>query len=297
MDSENYYKVTFNGELIFGADRDQVKANLARLFKSSEATIEKLFNGRTMTIKKNISKQQATNYQQAMEKAGAVAQVSNVESQPDIKAKPIAEPMGTEESPASGMVNSNIKYYTALPITNNLIEAKLAPPPVIVIDDDDDENYAAPPSAAVTDAAGRLGIPPAMQWAMREVGARMSKPKRPTTKPTPNTDYLDLSPPKTDVGQAKRVIEAVNPDISHLEMANTGTRLSQAAVKEDIEAPDTSYLNVAAVGDDMGQAKHEKELKSPDISQLSLDESDGNIEQLKHAKEVINPDISHLALE
>ena len=292
MVSENHYKITFNGDLVAGAALAEVKANLTRLFKSSDSTIEKLFSGRLMTIKNNISEQQALSYQRAMQKAGAVTQITSIEN------------IDTEQSSApitsTPMRNDGVNSYSAQPKKNNLVDHKLARPPVIYIKDDeedDEEDYAPPPPAAITNAAGRLGITPVDQWKMDEVGARISKPKKPTTSPTPNTDYLDLSPPKTEMGQTIRKIETINPDTSYLEVADTGVRLSERSVKEKCEAPDTSYLNVAAVGENMGQAKHVKELKTPDISQLSIDETEGNFKQLKHAKVAVNPDISHLDLE
>ena len=241
MKDDNRYKVTFMGQIVAGKNSEQVKQNLAQLFKSSADTIDKLFSGQSMIIKKDISETEAKTYQQAMHKAGAIAVITLL--------APVEE------------------NYDDLP---------------------------PPPPAEVTNAAGRLGIAPADQWKIDQVGVRISKPKKVRTRPTPMTDHLQLSPPKSEVGQAKRKLETVDPDISQLNLAETGSQLSNSGSKDKIDVPDVSHLDLAATGETIGQAKQIKEFIEPDISQYTIATVGTEIGQLKKQKKLLNPDISHL---
>jgi len=80
MNEENLYDVIFNGQIVSGESIDQVKENLARLFKANEATIEKLFSSKNIAIKKSITEQKANTYLQAMQNAGALAKLRLVEN-------------------------------------------------------------------------------------------------------------------------------------------------------------------------------------------------------------------------
>jgi len=88
MNEESHYKVTFSGHLVSGITPEQAKQNLAQLFKSSAAVIEKLFSGNNVSIKKNITKSQALTYQQAMHKAGAIANIEDMEQVESIELAP-----------------------------------------------------------------------------------------------------------------------------------------------------------------------------------------------------------------
>ncbi|RLA04868.1 MAG: hypothetical protein DRQ47_02565 [Gammaproteobacteria bacterium] len=258
MNEESGYKVTFNGQLASDMNIIEVKQNLSRLFNSSEETIDRMFSGHPMSIKKGLTKEKALSYQKAMLKAGAIA---------------------------------NLVDMTAIE------EIDLtAPPPISTEYDDDESALLPPPPAADTIAAGRLGIPPVNQWKIENVGVRMSKPKRNPIKPTISTDNIQLSPPKSEMGQAKHEKPVVNPDISHLDMDKSGARLSEKSAKESIPMPDVSHLDLAKAGEDMGQAIEMKELVEPDTSEYSLDDGQGNIKQLKHPVDLVNPDISNLNL-
>lgn len=232
MNKESDYKVTFSGHLVPEMNGDEVRRNLARLFKCSEQTIEKLFTGKTVTIKGGLTEQRALAYQQAMQKAGAIAHIK------------------------TPMVADDID--------------DLPPPPSAYYEDDEDD-LPPPPPAAVTNAAGRLGIAPSDQWKMEATGTRLSKPKRPSTKPKPETEHLQLSPPKTEVGQAKRKVEALNPDTSHLDVAEVGADMGQAKHKKDPVNPDISSITLDESTGNINQLKHEKELLNPDTSYLKLE--------------------------
>ncbi|WP_236178974.1 MULTISPECIES: DUF805 domain-containing protein [Pseudomonas] len=73
--SETRYKIVFGGALQPGVDITTAKLNLADLFKSDVAAIERLFNGRTVALKRDLSHSDAQTYLQALGKTGIDARI------------------------------------------------------------------------------------------------------------------------------------------------------------------------------------------------------------------------------
>jgi len=74
--NESLYEVAFSGQIQEGAELDAVKARIAKMFKANEATIEKLFSGKRIVIKKNLSAETADKYSMAFTKAGAICDLA-----------------------------------------------------------------------------------------------------------------------------------------------------------------------------------------------------------------------------
>lgn len=81
--AERRFDIIFDGSISEDCSVDEVKKNLQRLFKLDPATVEKLFSGSPVAIKKNLDRKEAQQYQSALTKAGAKIQlVLNRESDP-----------------------------------------------------------------------------------------------------------------------------------------------------------------------------------------------------------------------
>lgn len=80
--SENRFKIVFDGALLPGVDATTAKLNLAELFKSDVAAIERLFSGRTVALKRDLSQLDAQSYLQALTKTGIDARI---EAEPSIE--------------------------------------------------------------------------------------------------------------------------------------------------------------------------------------------------------------------
>lgn len=65
------YKIVFDGELMPEMTLESVKDNLARLFKSDLAKIESLFNGAQIALKRDLQADEADQYLNALQRAGA----------------------------------------------------------------------------------------------------------------------------------------------------------------------------------------------------------------------------------
>lgn len=79
--SDNRFKIVFDGALLPGVDLTTAKLNLAALYKSEVAAVERLFTGKTVTLKQGLSQVEAQTYLQALTKTGID---SRIESEPSI---------------------------------------------------------------------------------------------------------------------------------------------------------------------------------------------------------------------
>lgn len=80
--SENRFKIVFDGALLPGVDISTAKLNLAALFKSDITAIERLFSGRPVALKRDLSHADAQTYLQALKNTGIEARI---ESEPSIE--------------------------------------------------------------------------------------------------------------------------------------------------------------------------------------------------------------------
>jgi hypothetical protein len=72
---DQQYQVVFRGEIAPDTRIEEVKANLAKLFKTDDARIERLFSGKAMVLKKGICREDGERYRALLEKAGALCEV------------------------------------------------------------------------------------------------------------------------------------------------------------------------------------------------------------------------------
>ena len=80
--SDNRFKIVFDGALLPGIDLTTAKLNLAALYKSEVAAVERLFNGQAVTLKQGLSQTDAQTYLQALTKTGIEARI---EAEPSIE--------------------------------------------------------------------------------------------------------------------------------------------------------------------------------------------------------------------
>ena len=68
--SDSRFKIVFDGALRPGVESTTAKLNLAELFKSDVDAIEKLFTGRPVALKRDLSHSDAETYLTALHNAG-----------------------------------------------------------------------------------------------------------------------------------------------------------------------------------------------------------------------------------
>ncbi|MGY2189450.1 hypothetical protein D3C87_1168680 [compost metagenome] len=75
--SENRFKIVFDGTLLPGVDLSTAKLNLAALYKSEVAAVERLFSGQPVTLKRELSQADAQTYLQALKNTGIDARIES----------------------------------------------------------------------------------------------------------------------------------------------------------------------------------------------------------------------------
>lgn len=73
--SDSRFKIVFDGALLPGVESTTAKLNLAELFKSNVEAIEKLFTGRPVALKRDLSRPDAETYLTALTNAGVDARI------------------------------------------------------------------------------------------------------------------------------------------------------------------------------------------------------------------------------
>jgi uncharacterized membrane protein YhaH (DUF805 family) len=119
--SDTRYKIVFDGALQPGVDITTAKLNLANLFKSEVAAIERLFNGSVVAIKRDLSHSDAQTYLQALNKTGIDARIEN-ETPIELNladvhehAAPVAEPTSPYAPPRANVGESLPAFATLKP--------------------------------------------------------------------------------------------------------------------------------------------------------------------------------------
>ncbi|MFC1561239.1 hypothetical protein ACFL4V_02055 [Candidatus Latescibacterota bacterium] len=82
---ETSYSVIFRGEIAEGQDIEEVKKNLAELFKVKSEKIERLFSDKPAIIKKNVDHTTAMKYKSTLEKVGALCSIVPSPGETDVK--------------------------------------------------------------------------------------------------------------------------------------------------------------------------------------------------------------------
>ncbi len=102
--SENRFKIVFDGALLPGVEITTAKLNLADLFKSDVSAIERLFSGKPVALKRDLSHADAQTYLDALSRTGIDARIEVEQPSPTETLRPSADtapPSSDDESPYS----------------------------------------------------------------------------------------------------------------------------------------------------------------------------------------------------
>jgi uncharacterized membrane protein YhaH (DUF805 family) len=121
--SENRFKIVFDGTLLPGVDLANAKLNLAALYKCDVAAVERLFSGKPVALKRDLSQADAQAYLQALKNTGIDARI---ESEPSIElnlsevhdhapAANVAEPESPYAPPQASVGERLPEYATLKP--------------------------------------------------------------------------------------------------------------------------------------------------------------------------------------
>lgn len=262
--ADEKYDLVFRGELVPGAELDQVKQNLSRLFKMDAARIEMLFSGKAIVLKRGMDMDAAAKYRVAIKKAGA--RIDTVTSRPKASAPP-AKPGATPQNQQSGSAPTAPAAERSMPE-----QAPQAAPPLPEPERKSNDQQPQPREAVAATASafrlapagGDLLAPdekrrqPAVNidtsaYDLRPVGAiLLDDDERDSPAPRQvNTQGLNLAPVGADVlkPEERQPEQRVDLDLSQLSIAPPGERLVPPAPPPP-PAPNVS--NIKLVDQDKG---------------------------------------------
>lgn len=185
MSNENF-EVIFAGQIIPGADLEQVKARVAAIFKTDVAKIAHLFSGSAVVIKKGIDQQMAQKYQAAMKSAGAVCEIRDTTA---AVATAVAKPAPATPQPAA------VTRPAATPARKPL--ASNAPP--------------APQTAPLSVTADNIAD---MQASIAPVGSDLHQAKQDVKADIPDISGLTMAPAGSVLTTQKKATPPPDVDLS-----------------------------------------------------------------------------------
>jgi len=107
-----HFKIVFEGQLRTGVDLETARLNLAQLFKSDVSSMDRLFTGKPVTVKRGLTRDDAQRYLKALNDAGVEA---NIESEQPVSwkleeieqpaaSRPVFEPASSPYAPPKAPV-------------------------------------------------------------------------------------------------------------------------------------------------------------------------------------------------
>lgn len=86
--SNELFDIAFSGQISEGADLEQVKARIGKMFKADGAKLDQLFSGKRIVIKRGIDEATAQKFVSAFLNAGAVCEALSTSPAEDVSAAP-----------------------------------------------------------------------------------------------------------------------------------------------------------------------------------------------------------------
>ena len=200
--AEQLFEVAFSGKIADGANPDEVKARVGKIFNADAAMIAQLFSGKRVTIKKNIDKATALKYKTALNRAGAHCEVklmggapaaAPAQGAPQAKAQ-AAAPTASGKPAAGDSGPVSMEYETRY-------DGEVSPPPQtdplgITGDQIDDLSASlAPLGSELQDEYDTAQAPQidVNGLDVAPVGSELSSGKKQPDPPPPNTTGIELA--------------------------------------------------------------------------------------------------------
>ncbi len=188
--SQDTYEIAFRGQIADGADLQQVKANIAKMFKADDTKINQLFSGVRVVIKKNIDLQTAEKYQAAMNNAGAICELVNL-------------------ADGASAPETNNKVGVTAPEVTTTSSVKSA-----------STDHAAPPAPQTAPLAISGNEIADLDATLAPVGSDMQEIKEKEVPPLPDTTGLSMAPPGSVLTEHQEKKSQTLPDISGLSLVD-----------------------------------------------------------------------------
>ena len=201
--SDDLFEVAFSGQVSDGSDLDNVKARVGKMFNADERKLNKLFSGKRVVIKKNISKETADKYLKAFAQVGAVAEAKSIALV--VESSPVTATESIQESRSESAAIPQVK-----PTTPPVPEAQ---PPL-----PGETDFTVPPK---TDPLGITGDQiDDLVATVAPVGSTLHEEAKEVEVTTYDLSGLEVAPVGSQIGASKKEADPPPPDTGGLSMAD-----------------------------------------------------------------------------
>ncbi len=260
------FDIIFRGDILPGHQLPQVKAQLAKLFKTDTAKVNGLFSGAAVPLKRNVDQALATKYVAALRQAGADVQLAaagSVRTSTTQRARPerpaVSEPSASVSEPNPVVAEPKMSLQQRLAQQEQQREAAAA------------EKLRQEQQAQ--EQALQSGA-----FSLAPLGADLleASDKTPLAEVVVDVSHFSLRPQEGRLVDASEQASSdpVTVQIEDFGLSDVGEDLLTEAEKSrppaiGVEAP---AVDLAPVGSDMGQIKPATPPPPPDTSKLSIAE-------------------------
>ena len=191
--SDQLFEVAFSGQISEGANMEEVKARVGKMFNADEVKLAQLFSGKRIVIKKNIDQATAAKYKTALNRAGAECEISSPGGEATAAQPAAATPAPAE--PAAKSTPVSTEYETSY-------DGEVAPPP------------RTDPLGITGDQIEDLAV------SIAPVGSELLDEYKEPDEPDINITGIDIAPVGSDLSDAKKEQEPPPPDTSGITLAD-----------------------------------------------------------------------------
>lgn len=184
------YEIAFSGQTVLGADLEQVKDGVRKLFNANEQLMQQLFSGRRVVIKQKVDQTTAAKYQAAFSAAGAILEVKKLAEK--------SEALFVAKDPEPAVSSAQPEP------TEQVEQSELEP-------EADKANTAE--VAGYMSAFSHIQAP---DFAIAPAGTDMQDKVELPELPEIDVSGISIAEVGSDMGQLVEEKQAVAPDISHL---------------------------------------------------------------------------------
>ena len=196
--SDELFEVAFSGQIRDGADHNEVRARVGKIFHASEAKLAQLFSGKRVVIKRNVDQQTAAKYQTALERAGAKCEVKSVSLQEKVAPNPYSEPETDRPGPSPPAATAQVQTT----YTTSADYGDVLPPPQL------------DPLGITADQIDDLAV------SIAPVGSELQDEVKEAIAPEIDISNLDMAPVGSMIGSGKKDPDPPPPDTGGISMAD-----------------------------------------------------------------------------
>jgi ribosomal protein L12E/L44/L45/RPP1/RPP2 len=198
--SDQLFEVAFSGQVSEGANPEEVKARVGKMFNADQAKLVQLFSGKRIVIKKNVDQATANKYLTALNRAGAECEIVPMAGGGPAAAA-AATPAAAEPAPAAEAAPQPAAAAVSQEYESSY-DGDVAPPPQT------------DPLGITGDQIEDLAV------SIAPVGSELQDDYQQAEEPDIDITGFDIAPVGSELSTAKQEPDPPPPDTSGITLAD-----------------------------------------------------------------------------